>query len=154
VSALLNTLPCYRRMIAEDLDAIMAIENAVYPHPWTRGNFVDSLHTGYHCWILEAGDEIIGYGVIAIAAGEAHLLNLSVAQAWQRLGHGRAMLDFLLRLARDFDVEKIFLEVRPSNVPGRGLYAAAGFREIATRRGYYPAHGGREDAVIMELQLR
>jgi len=153
VSALLDNLPCYRRMVEHDLDALMAIENVIYPHPWTRGNFKDSLREGYHCWVLEAGGEIIGYSVMMIAAGEAHLLNLSIAGQWQRRGRGREMLQFLVKLARDFAAEKIFLEVRPTNVAGLALYADAGFGEIAIRRGYYPAHGGREDAIVMQLEL-
>ena len=154
MSALLDNLPRYRRMTMDDLDTVVAVENEVYPHPWTRGNFSDSLNAGYHCWIMELGGEIVGYGVVMIAAGEAHLLNMSVAAAWQRRGLGREMLKFLLKLARDFLARKIYLEVRPSNIAGRSLYAGAGFSEIATRRGYYPAHDGREDAVIMELDLK
>ena len=153
MSALLDNMPRYRRMTVNDLDAVLAIENAVYPHPWTRGNFSDSLHSGYHCWIMEAGGSIVGYSVLMIAAEEAHLLNLSIAAAWQRRGLGRELLKFLLQLARDFHADKMFLEVRPSNAAGRGLYVDAGFSEIATRRGYYPAHDGREDAVVMELAL-
>jgi ribosomal-protein-alanine N-acetyltransferase len=153
MSALLDNLPRYRSMTVNDLDAIMAIENAVYPHPWTRGNFSDSLRSGYHCWIMEIRGEIIGYSVVMIAAGEAHLLNLSIAAQWQRRGLGRELLKFMLQLARDFHADKIFLEVRPTNAAGRGLYADAGFNEIATRRGYYPGHDGREDAVVMELEL-
>jgi ribosomal-protein-alanine N-acetyltransferase len=154
VSALLNSMPRYRRMAEQDVDAIMAIENAVYPHPWTRGNFIDSLRAGYHCWLLETGDGIIGYSVIMIAADEAHLLNLSIAASAQRRGHGRELLQFMLKLARDFNADRIFLEVRPSNGAGRGLYAQAAFSEIATRRGYYPAHDGREDAIVLELKLK
>ena len=86
MSARLDTLPRYRRMTAHDLDAVVMIEEAVYPHPWTRGNFSDSLTAGYHCWIVECGGEIAGYTVVAIAAEEAHLLNLSVAGPWQRQG--------------------------------------------------------------------
>ena len=153
MSALLNNLPRYRRMTETDIDAIMAIENVIYPHPWTRGNFNDSLRAGYHCWIMEAGGETIGYSVMMIGAGEAHVLNLSIAAQWQRQGRGREMLQFLLKLARDFSASRILLEVRPSNVAGRGLYAAAGFSEIATRRDYYPARDGREDAIVLELEL-
>jgi ribosomal-protein-alanine N-acetyltransferase len=153
VSALLNNLPRYRRMTEADIDAIMAIENVIYPHPWTRGNFSDSLRAGYHCWVMEAGGETIGYSVMMIGAGEAHVLNLSIAAQWQRQGRGREMLQFLLKLARDFSASRILLEVRPSNVAGRGLYAEAGFSEIATRRDYYPARDGREDAIVLELEL-
>lgn len=153
MSALLRAAPQFRRMVAADLDAVMAIENVVYPHPWTRGNFSDSLKEGYHCWALELGGELIGYSVVAIAAGEAHLLNLSIATAWQRHGYGRKLLEFVIRLARDFRADKMYLEVRPSNEAGRCLYAGAKFREIGRRRGYYPDQGKPEDAVVMELEL-
>ena len=154
MSALLDNLPLYRRMTADDLDTVIAIENEIYPHPWTRGNFSDSLNAGYHCWIMELAGETVGYSVVMIAAGEMHLLNLSIVAAWQRRGLGREMLKFLLKLARDFLAHKIYLEVRPSNLAGRRLYAGAGFSEIATRRDYYPDGRGREDAVILELELK
>jgi len=153
MSALLDNLPRYRCMTVEDLDSVIAIESEIYPHPWTRGNFGDSVSAGYHCWIMEQGGAIVGYGVMMIAAGEAHLLNLSIAAESQRRGLGRELLNFLIQLARDYFVRKIYLEVRPSNLAGRRLYAGAGFAEIATRNGYYPAQRGREDAVIMELVL-
>ena len=153
MSALLDNLPQYRRMTADDLDAVMAIENEVYPHPWTRGNFSDSLAAGYHCWIAECGGEIAGYCVVAIGAGEAHLLNMSVAAPWQRRGIGREVLGFVLRLARESGAARILLEVRPSNEAARALYATAGFAVIATRRDYYPAGGSREDAIVLQLDL-
>jgi ribosomal-protein-alanine N-acetyltransferase len=153
VSAQLDMMPRYRRMSAADLDAVVAIEQAIYPHPWTRGNFSDSVGADYHCWIVECGGEIAGYCVAAIAAGEAHLLNLSVAGPWQRRGIGREVLGFVLRLARESGAARILLEVRPSNEMARALYASAGFAEVATRRGYYPAHAGREDAIVLELVL-
>lgn len=153
MSAQLQTIPKYRRMTAGDLSVVTAIELAVYPHPWTRGNFSDSLDAGYHCWIAECGGDIIGYSVIMIAAGEGHLLNLSIAEGWQRRGLGSELLRFIIKLARDYAAEKIYLEVRPSNVAARALYGSAGFSEIATRRGYYPEGEHREDAVVMELVL-
>ena len=153
MSALLDHLPRYRRMVERDLEDIMAIENAIYPHPWTRGNFRDSLREGYHCCVMEAGVEIIGYCVMMCAAGEAHLLNLSIAAPSQRQGRGREMLHYLLAVARQSSAGKVFLEVRPTNLAGIALYAALGFSEIAIRRGYYPAHRGREDALVMQLEL-
>ena len=140
-------------MTGADLDEVVAIEQTIYPHPWTRGNFSDSLAAGYHCWIVECGGEIAGYSVVMIAAGEAHLLNLSVAAPWQRRGIGREVLGFVLRLARESGAHGVLLEVRPSNEVARALYAAAGFAEIATRRGYYPAAVDREDAIVLELVL-
>ena len=153
MSAQLETVARYRRMRAADLDAVMAIENAVYTHPWTRGNFMDSLNAGYHCWVAECDGALVGYCVVAFAANEAHLLNLSVAAAWQRIGLGRAMLEFAINLAKDAAARRIFLEVRVSNVAARALYTRCGFSEIGTRRGYYAAHGGREDARVLELAL-
>lgn len=154
MSAQLDMLPRYRRMAGADLDAVTAIEKSIYPHPWTRGNFGDSLAAGYHCWIVECGGAIAGYTVVMIAAGEAHLLNLSVAAPWQRRGLGRELLGFVQKLARDYAAQKILLEVRPSNKAARSLYAAAGFSEIAVRQSYYPDASAREDAVVMALVLQ
>jgi ribosomal-protein-alanine N-acetyltransferase len=153
MSARMQELPHYRGMTVADLDAVMAIEQVIYPHPWTRGNFSDSLIEGYHCWILELAGEVIGYSVVAVAVGEAHLLNLSIASAWQRRGYGRELLAFVVGLARDLSATKMFLEVRPTNEAGRSLYASAQFREIGRRRGYYPDGGKPEDAIVMELDL-
>ena len=154
MSAQLDALPRYRRMTAQDVATVVAIEQAVYAHPWTRGNFNDSLAAGYHCWVVECAGDIAGYTVVAIAAGEAHLLNLSVAAAWQRQGIGRQVLAFVVKLARDYSADRIFLEVRPSNAPARGLYGAAGFAEVGARRGYYPDGEEREDAIVLQLALR
>ena len=140
-------------MTASDLDAVMAIEESIYEHPWTPGNFSDSLSAGYHCWIVECGGDIAGYTVVAVAAEEAHLLNLSIAGPMQRRGLGHELLSFVLKLARDYAARAIVLEVRPSNVAALALYAAAGFAEIGVRKGYYPAGEGREDAVVLALSL-
>jgi ribosomal-protein-alanine N-acetyltransferase len=153
MSAQLDLVPKYRRITAADLDAVVAIEEAIYPHPWTHGNFRDSLEAGYECWIVACGGEIAGYCVAMVAAGEVHLLNLSVAGPWQRRGIGREILGFVLGLARRSGAARVFLEVRPSNEAARALYAAAGFTEIATRRAYYPAGEAREDAIVLQLDL-
>jgi [ribosomal protein S18]-alanine N-acetyltransferase len=148
-----DTMPRYRRMTAADLDTVIAIETAIYPYPWTRGNFADSIQAGYHCWVAECAGVLVGYFVVMAAAGEAHLLNLSVSAAWQRRGIGREALGFALTLARDHGAGKVLLEVRPSNRAALALYASAGFAELAVRRGYYPDASGREDAVVMQLVL-
>ena len=144
----------YRKMVADDLDRVTAIEAMLHVSPWTRRNFVDSLDVGYHCWIVEREGGIAGYGIVAVGAGEAHLLNLTVAPEWQRRGIGAELTAFLARVARDYGAGRIFLEVRPSNSAARALYARAGFAEIGVRREYYPAPSGREDAVVMELRLQ
>ena len=154
MSAQLDSVVTYRRMGEADLAQIVAIEEAVHAHPWSRGNFADSMGAGYHCWVVERDSELVGYGVVTIAAAEAHLLNLSVAGAWQRRGIGAQLTRFFVKLARDYGAGKIHLEVRPSNAAARALYARAGFAEVGVRPDYYPAAGGREDAVIMELELK
>jgi ribosomal-protein-alanine N-acetyltransferase len=153
MSALLNEVPAYRRMRSVDLDHVLEIEHTVYPFPWTRGNFHDSLAAGYRCWIMECGGAIVGYSIMATAAGEAHLLNLSIAENWQRRGLGRDLLSFVMRLATEDGAQRMLLEVRPSNVAALALYRSAGFRQIGRRRDYYPAEDGREDALVMELAL-
>src|SRR5208282_2101290 len=115
MSAQIDNLPRYRRMTAGDLDTVLAIETRIYPYPWTRGNFSDSLAAGYHCLIMEIGSELVGYSVVMLGAGEAHLLNLSIAARWQRRGLGRELLGHVLKLARNEAAERILLEVRQSN---------------------------------------
>ena len=153
MSAQLDSATTYVRMGERHLDSVIAIEQTVHVHPWTRGNFADSISAGYHCWVAHRQGALAGYGVITIAAGEAHLLNLSVAPQWQRRGVGTELTRFFAQIARDYGAEKIFLEVRPSNIAARALYAAQGFAEIGVRRDYYPTPAGREDAVVMERAL-
>ena len=154
MSAQIASVTTYARMGEAELDAVVEIEHAVHAHPWTRGNFADSISAGYHCWVVHRDSALVGYGVVMIAAGEAHLLNLSVAPNWQRRGVGAELTRFFVKLARDYGAEKIFLEVRPSNAAARALYAGYGFTEVGVRRDYYPAGQSREDAVIMELELK
>jgi ribosomal-protein-alanine N-acetyltransferase len=135
------------------VERVVAIEEDVHVSPWTRGNFSDSIAAGYDCWAACCGSVLVGYGVLASAAGEAHLLNVSVAREWQRRGVGTELTRFFVSVARDRGACKIYLEVRPSNVAARALYTREGFREIATRPGYYAAPSGREDAIVMELSL-
>lgn len=153
MSAQADTIPRFRRMAPADLEAVDGIERLVYSHPWTRGNFADSLDAGYHCWVIECGGGLAGYCVVMIAAGEAHLLNLSIAAPLQRRGLGSALLQFAVRLAQEHGAQTVYLEVRESNAAGRALYAGHGFAEIGLRRAYYPADAGREDAVTMEKKL-
>jgi [ribosomal protein S18]-alanine N-acetyltransferase len=153
MSAVLDTLPRFRPMRSQDLDRVMQIEPHLYSHPWTRGNFSDSLQAGYSCWVMECAGELVGYGVLMIGVREAHLLNISIAGEWQAKGYGRTFLEHFIAMARHYEAEHLLLEVRPSNLPARRLYASMGFQEITVRRGYYPAASGREDAILMGLLL-
>lgn len=149
----LNPQYQFRPMAEADLDAIMEIEPHIYSHPWSRGNFSDSLVSGYSAWVLLDGAKIIGYALMMMVLDEAHLLNLSVAKAYQKQGLGRLLLEHMIAIAKKHAAANMFLEVRPSNISAIALYENIGFNEMAVRRGYYPAHNGREDAVLMGLAL-
>lgn len=153
MSAVPKEQAAFRPMRGEDVARVMAIERDLYPFPWSEGNFRDSLKAGYSCWVCECAGELVGYGVMMLAADEAHVLNLAIAREWQGRGLGSRLMRHLLALAKSYGAREVFLEVRPSNVVARRLYAGMGFNEIATRRNYYPAHGGREDAILMAKTL-
>ena len=153
MSALPRVALAYRAMTSGDLDRVCAIEQRIYPFPWTRGNFVDSMRSGYLCTVAQSDDVIAGYGIFTAAAGEAHLLNLSIDAPWQRRGFGRALLLYHVDMARTCGASSLLLEVRPTNTAARALYAVAGFEQIAVRRDYYPAGDRREDALLLRLRL-
>ena len=153
MSAVLKGEWRFARMTDGDLDEVALVESAVYSHPWTRGNFSDSLNAGYQCFTYRIGGALAGYFVLLVSVDEAHLLNLSVAADWQRRGHGSTLLGEAIELARRAGAARLFLEVRPSNAAAHGMYSHFGFRQLAVRRGYYPAHGGREDALVLTLGL-
>ena len=153
MSAVLKPAIELRPMTEADLPAVMAIETAIYPFPWTPGNFRDSLAACYSCWICLRNGEPIGYAVLMLAADEAHLLNLSIAAACQQQGHGSLLLRRLCDVARAQGARTMFLEVRPSNVAGLRLYERHGFQRVGLRREYYPAQVGREDALVLGLPL-
>lgn len=142
-----------RAMQEHDLARVMEIELAAYEFPWTQGIFRDCLRGGYGCWVLDRQGSIIGYGVLNVAAGEAHILNVCVAPEAQGEGHGRQLVRRLIDLARWHRAERVFLEVRPSNPRAIALYDSLGFNEIGRRPRYYPARDGREDAIVMAQEL-
>lgn len=142
-----------RPMQMEDLDAIMQIEPTIYSHPWSRGNFSDSLQSGYSAWVMLQEQRIIGYALLMMVLDEAHLLNLSVAKPQQKQGLGRYLLQHMMLVAKRHKAAHLFLEVRVSNTTAIALYESVGFCEMAIRRGYYPAQQGREDAMLMGLAL-
>ena len=153
MSAVLKERPLIEPMSESDVAAVLAIERRIYEFPWTRGNFIDSLRAGYGCWVYRGSDGLIGYAIIAVAAGEAHLLNFSISHRHQGRGHGGLFLAHLIEIAREERAATLFLEVRPSNEAGRRLYARHGFRRVGIRRDYYPAGTGREDAWVLSRVL-
>jgi ribosomal-protein-alanine N-acetyltransferase len=144
-----------RPMLVADLDAVLAIEQAAYTHPWTRGNFIDSLHAGYLAQTLhdDAG-MLLGYYLAMPGVDEMHLLNITVAPARQGLGHARYMLDALCLACLERALHKLWLEVRVSNERALQLYERYGFVRMGLRRDYYPfSNTQREDAVLMGLDI-
>lgn len=140
-------------MTPADLDAVLAIEQAVQEFPWTRGNFADALAAGYDAWVMREGERVVGFAVLMQAVDEAHLLVIGIAPDRQRQGRGRALLEFVVARARLAGMTRLLLEVRPSNLPALAFYRQAGFVEIGRRRAYYPTHDGREDAIVMAKAL-
>jgi ribosomal-protein-alanine N-acetyltransferase len=140
-------------MMAADLDAVAEAEAHIYPFPWTRGNFADSLAAGHGAWLAREDGRMIGYSVMMQVVDEVHLLNISVLPELQRAGRGSALLMHLFDLALMGSATRMLLEVRPGNVSGQGFYKRHGFVEIGRRRDYYPAHEGREDAIVMVRDL-
>lgn len=157
MTAVLNSLEAQFQTLTPDwLDALLLVENSAYDHPWTRGNFTDSLSAGYQVQLLTAGApaELLGYFVAMQGVDEVHLLNITVALAQQRQGWARVMLDALVLWSRGQGAQWLWLEVRMSNARARAVYEAYGFRHVGTRRHYYPLDASsREDAIVMSLAL-
>lgn len=153
MSAVIETSLNFRPILEPDLKEVMRIENEAYEFPWSLAIFRDCLRVGYNCWMLEELDEMICYGVMTVAAGECHILNLCVAPDKQRQSYGQIMLEFLLDTAKRFNADTAFLEVRPTNKKAIQLYHNAGFDEVGMRKNYYPARDGREDALILAKTL-
>ncbi len=144
----------FEPMTAERLDAVLAVEQRAYSHPWTRGNLRDSLAAGHMAQCLLAGDELLGYLIAMPGYREVHLLNITVAPAHQRQGWGRMLLDALVLWSRGLRADMLWLEVRVSNTRAQQVYLRRGFSRVGLRKGYYPLrHGEREDAVVMSLPL-
>lgn len=143
-----------RKMDHADLPSVLKIESLNYEFPWSEGVFKDCLRAvNYVNWVCEAPDDVIvGYCILSVMAGESHIMNISVSPEFQRQGAARKMIEHAIEYSRP-RAEKIFLEVRPSNVGAISLYQKVGFREIGVRRGYYPAKDGREDAIMFALDL-
>ena len=154
MNAVLQPRLTRRPMTVRDLDAVVAVETRCYSHPWSRGNFTDSLAAGYLAEVLVDGEgELVAYVIAMTGVDELHLLNITVAPDWQGQGHGQVLMAALEQHARHQGLATLWLEVRESNQRARALYRRLGFEEVGLRRGYYPAATRREDAVVMSLTL-
>lgn len=142
-----------RSMHASDLGGVMENENAAYPIPWSRGVFEDCLAGNNVCLVCCVGQDIVGHAVVSFILDEFHLLNICIAPSYAGKGLGRQFLRYLIELAISRNMQMFFLEVRASNHVAIALYESEGFNEVGVRPNYYPAQSGREDAVLMTLQL-
>lgn len=140
-------------MMYSDIEHIMPIEITLYSHPWTEGIFNDCIRSGYLCFIAHTENKIAAYGVLSYAAGESHILNISVPRNQQKKGYGKQLLTHMQQQAKQHDASMILLEVRKSNQTAINLYEGQGFNEIGIRKNYYPAHNGKEDAIMFAKQL-
>ena len=153
---MLNEVPdiLIRPMSENDVSEVIAVERASYQFPWSEGIFRDCLRVGYVCRVVTVNDAIIGYGVMSVGAGEAHILNLCIGELHRCRGVGRRLLTYLVERGSAAGMSEAFLEVRPSNTSAIRLYLSVGFEQVGMRRGYYQAVGGREDAAVLKLALR
>ncbi|MEQ1527083.1 MAG: ribosomal protein S18-alanine N-acetyltransferase [Gallionella sp.] len=142
-----------RNMTLADIDTVLHIEQSVQAYPWSLGNFTDALINGYVCCVDEQDGEICSYAVLMMGVDEAELLTIGVAASQQRRGLGRSILNGMLAMAQEKNRQRVFLEVRSSNAAAIALYRKVGFSEVGLRRGYYQNKQGREDAVVMALDL-
>ncbi|HEY6482088.1 MAG TPA: ribosomal protein S18-alanine N-acetyltransferase [Steroidobacteraceae bacterium] len=143
-----------RSMTESDVADVVAIERASYQFPWSEGIFRDCLRVNYVCRVVILEERVIGYGVMSVGAGEAHILNLCIGERHRCRGVGRRLLGYLVERGAAAGMSEAFLEVRPSNTSAIRLYTSAGFEQVGMRRGYYQAVGGREDAAVLKLTLR
>ncbi len=142
-----------RTMSYTDLKSVITVEKKAYPHPWTLGIFRDCLRIGYNAWVMTLDKEIIGYGIVMLSPGEAHILNICIEPDFQKKGLGRYLLRHILKKSKQTDVDMVLLEVRRSNAGAQQLYQSEGFHELGVRKAYYPADNGREDAIILAKYL-
>ena len=143
----------FQAMRLQDVAQVMIVEQEVYEFPWTERIFSDCIRVGYLCWLAFLDQLVVGHAVISITTGESHMLNLSIAKKYQRRGFGRQFVEFLVQQAGEHNAETMLLEVRPSNLAAINCYSAAGFNEIGSRKGYYPAPDGREDALLFARHI-
>ena len=142
-----------RPMNELDIPVIAAIEKSAYQFPWSEGIFRDCLRVGYVCRVIDVAGDLGGYGIMSVAAGEAHILNVCIRDEYRSRGFARKVLLYLLERARASGMSEAFLEVRPSNVAAARLYHSLGFEQVGIRRGYYQATTGREDAAVLRRLL-
>ncbi|MFT5658570.1 MAG: ribosomal-protein-alanine N-acetyltransferase [Gammaproteobacteria bacterium] len=143
----------YRPMTLDDVTHVLQVENEVYPYPWSERIIQDCIRVGYDCWLALENESIVAHAIVSVAAGESHLLNLSVSKQHQSKGIGKEFIDYLIDIVRDKQATIMMLEVRPSNRQAINCYNASGFNEIGCRKDYYPTANGKEDALLFAREI-
>ncbi len=149
----LSALVELRTMSYSDWKQVVTVEKKAYPHPWTLGIFRDCLRVGHSAWVMTLDKIVIGYAIVMLSPGEAHILNICVDPGYQAKGLGRYLLRYLIKRTNQTDIDMVLLEVRRSNTKAHLLYQSEGFHELGVRKAYYPADEGREDAIILAKYL-
>ena len=149
----IKPIPSIREMSLNDVEGVILIEREIFLFPWTPVNFTDSIKAGYQCRVMEYGNAIVGYGILMLGLDEGHLLTIGIAAQWHHRGLGTQLLQYFIDLARSERLTSFLLDVRESNKSAIYLYQRMGFKQIGVRKGYYPAMCGREDALVMRLEL-
>lgn len=143
-----------RPLVAADLSAVLTVEQTCHPFPWSEAILNDCLKAGYPGWVICENGKIVGYGMISLAVGECHILNICVMPQFRRKGYARQLMTTILVYAKQQGAEIAFLEVRVSNTAALNLYRQLGFNEIGVRKDYYPAaNGKREDGIMFGYQF-
>lgn len=141
-------------MQAQDIDNVLAIEQTANEFPWQRKSFEDSLKSGHIAWVFhQQSEQIVGFAIVQAVLDETHLLNVCVEPTAQGKGLGKTIVQHVIDHAKSVSAVIILLEVRRSNERAQQLYLQAGFNEMSVRKGYYPAEQGREDAILMAMDL-
>jgi ribosomal-protein-alanine N-acetyltransferase len=153
VAVIKRPLPVIRPMRSEDIRSVMVVERAAYNYPWTEVILKDCLRVGYYCVVCEVNGLVVAHGIMSFGVRECHILNVCVHPDFQRNGIATQLIQYLLETAKWKRADIAFLEVRISNEGACKLYKHLGFAEIGIRKNYYPAKTGREDALILSLEL-
>lgn len=149
MSAVLDDRLEIRSMGSGDIEVVVQIEESAYRYPWNANVFTDCLQAGYVGRVCSRNNEVAGYGVMSVGAGECHILNLCVHPRHQRQSIGTHLMLDLLAIAQRSKTHMCFLEVRVSNQSAYTLYHGLGFNEVGIRKNYYPGIKGREDAFVL-----
>ncbi|GGB49326.1 ribosomal-protein-alanine acetyltransferase [Oceanisphaera marina] len=154
--------PVFRPLTPDDLDAMLALEQAAHAHPWSRNVLADSFGNRYFTgslWLqqqqaaTEKSEQLLGYFIADGILDESTLMNICVAPEQQGQGFGRQLITHYLHLCERQHITQCWLEVRASNMAAQALYQACGYQENGRRRHYYQSAAGAEDAVLMALLL-